>query len=751
MKARLFLLMALVGGASVSFAADKVTELPKKSAVQNTVMSGERLSVSADVVAADRQTGAVTAKGHVHAKMEPFHLYSDEFSRGNDQTWHFSQPTSVTTCSNDFEHVHWRASGELIYATDDFILAKNVWARVFDVPVLWLPLWYYPLNTDYGWRVMPGYTSRWGAYLMTKYVYNLYGDFNEEGTFALGASSRLDLRTENGLALGQGFKWQLGDFGRGAFKIYYAWDDDFDHYKRHWQDGHKWNYQNWGSPIDRDRYILTFDHIWNPTERDRLWVDASYVSDSSFYSDFLRNKVFGTKNVYLLMSTSEFNWEHQESAYAMGLTVSGQLNDFYGGIGRLPEAYVDFNPTPVWGTPFIYEMSTRAGLLNRNYQKNGVSSTGIPYRYNPGPWADYQTFRFDTYHRLTWPMRFANLLSVVPRIGYHGTFWDDSAYAPAPAERAPRIGDSVFRSIIEGGVTFAAKGRADFEGLTHLVEPYLDVLAQESYLTGLKKGAKPYVFDTIDSSFEWLDQFAGRSRNLPYSWYGITPGLRNTFRFKNEKGETVSWLDADIYCSIQFNHASLGAGTRGQQMPTDYEDPFYGDDDVVAVPGIRVRWKPQSKTAFSARFEYDSEHDTLAYGNLTWSQVLTERLNMNVSYVRRSHRWWDFGATFRDSSVYNDSFNWPRISFVELEFEHEICDWLAWGPYIQWDAVEGELDEIGTWIDYRTDCLGFRFILSYENDYQRIDGSYAEDDWRFGFMLYLRALGPAGSMPSFGD
>ena len=53
----------------------------------------------------------------------------------------------------------------------------------------------------------------------------------------------------------------------------------------------------------------------------------------------------------------------------------------------------------------------------------------------------------------------------------------------------------------------------------------------------------------------------------------------------------------------------------------------------------------------------------------------------------------------------------------------------------------GELDAIGCWIDYLTDCLGFRLIVEYDNDYTRIDGSEYEDDWSIGFYVYLRAFG----------
>ena len=49
------------------------------------------------------------------------------------------------------------------------------------------------------------------------------------------------------------------------------------------------------------------------------------------------------------------------------------------------------------------------------------------------------------------------------------------------------------------------------------------------------------------------------------------------------------------------------------------------------------------------------------------------------------------------------------------------------------------------WFDFLTDCIGFRFSLSYENGIRRIDGSKQKSDVEFGFSIYLRALG-ASSM-----
>ena len=709
------------------------------------------LKVSADRVAADNVTGALAASGHVQAVSAPVVLHSDYVTRSEDGTIALADPTHLTTCTNDWDHLHWRVTGEMEFLDKKYVLIKNAWVRMWDVPVMWLPYWYYPMDTDYGWRVMPGYTSRWGAYLLTKYVYGIAGS-TADGQWGLGGNTRFDLRSENGVALGQMLKWSLGDYGKGKFKVYYAWDQDADRYERHWNDKKKWNYNHWGTDVSDRRYGLSFEHRADLTERDTFWVKAAYYSDSHFHHDFLRKTMMNEGNIFAAHQMNEGAWEHNESAWSVGASVSGQLNDFYPGVARLPEFYLDWNPSPVFSLPVNYESQTRVGYLDRDYAKHGKNRTSTPFRYTPGPWANYNAFRFDTYHRLTLPMKFADVLSVVPRFGLRGTFWSDSGTSTDPMRRAGSAGDDVWRTIVEGGVTFSARGSAEVsDGMTHVVEPYLDVLAQEANVTGLDRGGRIYEFDNLDASRDWLDQFAGRSRNLPYSWYGVTPGFRNMLRTTDERGVSRTLLDFDVYCAIQFNDTSYTPGNKFSRLVRNAEDPNYGEDDPMFVPGVRARWAPSVGTTLTGRVEYDTENDELAYGSLRWDHRLTDKFSYYASYWGRNHRRWDYASSPYDrTTMRRDDFNWANYQFVEVGFEHELCDAVVWSPYIRWDCREGEFDEVGAWIDFRTDCLGFRFSASYENDYTRIDGSRYDHDWSVGFFVYLRALGPSSGNP-FGD
>lgn len=728
---------------------------------------GSRLTFSADRMSVNAEAGTLSATGHVNAAFSPFRLVSDSVSgsiAGKDpanpyRTLDFGPDTMVTTCTNDLDHLHWCGFGTVVYRNHesgvrmdgepDEFEAWNMSVRLWDVPVAWLPWAWKPLNTDYGFRFLPGYTSRWGTYLLSKYVYDLAGDTGENGRYGLGGSTRFDLRTKNGVALGQGLNWNLGDFGRGKFKVYYAWDDDADRYDKHWKSD-KWHYSNWGSTVPDERYGLTLEHRWHASDADLVRVRAAYYSDSHFRGDFLRHASFGLANRYPGADRNELAWEHAEATFVLGASVAGQLNDFYGATARLPEVFLDVAPQPLFGLPVDYESQSRLGWLNRTYAKHGGDTTALPFRYDPGRWADYQAFRVDTYHRLSVPFKVADLLSVVPRVGLRGTWWSDSGNLDLTGtHRAGSRDDDVTRSIVEGGVTFAARGTGWLsDAWQHLVEPYADVLAQEAQYSGLGRGARPYIFDSVDASADWLDQFAGRSRNLPYSWYGVTPGLRNAFRKAGEDGRLRTVFDLDLYAAVQMNDTSWTEGGRYHRLVRNPERPNYGRDGKGTVsPGVRARWFATDDMALASRAEWDGENDTLAYADVSFRHTLSQAFKYELSYSARDQRWWDYSSTPYDAeAMRNEDFNWSKFSYAQVAFEHELCDAVAWGPYVRWDFRENELDEIGAWIDLRTDCLGFRFSLSYENDYRRIDDSERRDNWRGGFSIYLRAFGPSNGL-----
>ena len=698
------------------------------------------MTFKADRIAVDNVTQAAVASGHVVAVSAPYTLRSERLVKTKDGKFLFSDPTYMTTCSNEVGHTHWNVTGELEYRERDAVILRNAWLKFYEIPIFWLPYLSYPLDTKCGFSWMPGYTGRWGAYLMTKARYHLAGDDTyADDTFWLTGATRLDLRYKNGIALGEDLKWNLGNFGHGDFSVYHAWDQDAeDRYKVH----SSWNSGNWGSSVKEERYILTGRHRWEATERDVVRVRGTYLSDSYFRNDFQRKSLFNLKGQWLSYSNSGVFWEHLGDSFSFGLEASDRLNKFYAMTGRLPELYFDVNPMPVFGLPVNYESESRLGYLSRHYAEYGSGEASV-YGTNPGVWAEYDSLRFDTYHRLTAPFRtLGDVVSVVPRVGWHGTWWSETGETDALGRSRAHDEGAAFRSIGEFGATFAARGTGWVnETWRHLTEPYLDVLAQEAWYSGLGGRARPYVFDSIDAPSTWEDQFAGRSRNLPYSYYGVTPGWRNVWSKKDDQGNVRPVFDLDFYVAVQFNSATHTEGNENHRL-AEAGDPNYGRSGGAFVPGLRLKWTPWEETTVGLRGEYDSDHNRIAYASVFWQQTVTKDLSFSLSYNQRRHRYWDFSSTpFADGEMKGDEMNMAHWELVDLSIRHQVFDWLAWGPHVRWDAREGELDTAGCWIDFLTDCLGFRLILEYDNEYETVDGYKSDDDWSIGFYIYLRAFG----------
>ena len=705
------------------------------------------LDIKADRIAVDNVTKAAVATGNVTVTEGVISLRSQKLERDSAGLVLLHDPTVATTCTNAPGHTHWCAEGEVEYRPHDYVVLRGVWLRLFEVPVFWLPYAWYPLDTKCGFSWMPGYTSRWGAYLMTKYRYHLLGDeAHGDENWWLGAATRLDLRYKLGVAIGEDVEWGLGQFGTGSFKAYYGFDHDVD--KRY---GYGTTYSNWGGgSVGRDRYGFEAKHRWEPTERDTVTLRGSLYSDAYFRSDYFRDSFFNIKNQFRSYDTSGVFWEHIENQFSFGAEADGRLENFHGATERLPEIYFDVNPLPVPLLPVNYESSSRIGYLRRRNAES-TFATHPAYRYTPGSWADYESLRIDTYHRLTAPFRLFDVLSAVPRLAWRGTFYDKAGYSCLDGwSEAGSTGKWFSRSIVEEGITFAARGEAWVnDRWRHLVEPYFDVLAQQAHLSGDSCGARAYVYDSLDASRTWEDQFAGRARNLPYEYYGVTPGLRNAWSVADDRGRLRTALDVDVYAAVQFNHADYlhapwGLDDAWHRLAVNGK-PNYGEGDPTVVPGARVRWTPVQDVRLAARAEYDSDDNKVALADFTLNHKLTRNFEWKLSYMLRDHRMWDFSSSpFDPSYMRADTLNRAFFHLAELSFTHQPIDWLRYSPFIRWDIDENELDVVGATIDLMTDCLIFRFYIEYENECWLVDGARYDDDWNFGFQLILRAFGDSG-------
>lgn len=707
------------------------------------------MTFTADMMAVDNVTKAAVATGHVHAVREPITLRGEYLERDAEGVTHLSNPTCVTTCTNDVGHTHWNVTGDVTYKHDDYVILRDAWIRLWEIPVIYLPYFYYPLNWS-GIQWMPGYTGQWGGFILTKTTYDIAGDSEHKiDTYWLRGNTSLDWRYKQGIGVGQDLVWNMGNFGNGSFGAYYAWDDYAE--QQYGIDGSGYSRdQNWGSTVERERYGLFGKHRWQMTERDVVFARGSFYSDSYFTEDFMRRSFFDIRSQWLSFPTSGIFWEHLENSFSIGAEVDGRLNKFYSMTERLPEVYVDVNPLPIGDSPLNYETQNRIGWLDRRYAEYAGSKVSA-YGVNPGLWAKYETMRFDTYHRVTMPFRTAgDVLSVVPRLGFHGTYWKNSGETDLLGASEAEDAGAMFRSILEGGVTFAgrARGWVDDEW-QHVSEPYLDVLFQGAFYNGDSDSNRPYVFDAIDASRGWEDQFAGRGRNLPYSYYGVTPGWRNAWSCLEENGNLRQIVDFDLYAAIMFGSTSfedngMWLGDYDQHKLAELGKPNYGVHDINVMPGARLKWTPSDDISLGVRAEYDSDNNKLALAAVSFNQQLNKDFSYNLTYNLREYRYWDFSSLpYANQRV--DEINQMQCHYAIVGFEYSPIHWIKVSPFIRYDFDANDYDAIGGWVDFLTDCLGFRWLIEYNNEYERVDGRKYDSDTSIGFYIYLRSFGTGNS------
>ena len=641
-------------------------------------------SWSGDYIEYNYKTGkGLTGAGEVQVGV--FRVSAKEVTRREDGRYD-ARYAEVTTCTNAPGHRHWAMTGHARYKDNDYVEIFDAVPWLFGVPFAYLPYWYRDIDTHYGFRLVPGYTSKWGAYMLGGYVYNIYEAPGAAGP-TLDASTHVDYRTKRGMAVGQNLRWDLKDFGRGKLETYYAWDmdppDDLDDV-------------NWRSPVDEDRYRVRLRHEADLSPRDQFILQGTVTSDSEMSHDFFEREDRGESFPMNLASL-----EHREHSSAAGVTVSGPLNDFYGGVARLPEGWLNVMPQPILTSGLNYESQTRAGYLNREASRY---DDALPeYMYYPGTWADYNLARVDTAHRVTYPMKFADVVSVVPRAGYRGTYYSEAESAT-----------DVYRHTADLGVETSVRATSDWhDGLRHVVEPYVDYSYQPTRFDG--DYGRVYGFDRFDRSMYWFDQFGMDGTWLPYDWHGVRPGLRNLLQTRDEKGRMRNLLDWDVYGAVQF----------------DSEGPL--DEEGLRMAGTKAVYSPTDKLDVKAQAEWDTEEETFAYADLSAFYKLTEKFRFGGGYLARDHEVYDY-----DKALIDD---WNRVhnSLAYTGFTHDINDTWSWSTYVRYDLLENELDEVGGYVQYRLDCLVFQLRTAYIGSYDRIDGTERGDDYRVALMMWLRA------------
>lgn len=568
------------------------------------------------------------------------------------------------------------------------VVAINPVVYVGEVPIFWFPYLFANLNNT-GIEFLPGYDSRWGAYLLTAYNFPI--------TDEISGKARLDYRSELGPGIGFDSKMRYGKNDRsfGEFISYYAFDTQPDRYVG-----------GPGEPPekgDKGRYRVTFKQRLFLTDDIYVTADINLLSDVDFLEDFAPNEFRVDPQPDTFVSATKW-----DEFYTLNLMGRWQINDFQETTERLPELALDFKQHRIFGLPFYYDGETSVGQYRRAF-------SDVPELGNSN-FPNYDAFRFDTFHQLSFPNQLFGWLNVTPRAGFRltaynksGTFqdfeqqtteWDPDSgtlqVITGPSIESTPLNSAtpdlerkgaIVRPVVNFGMEVSTKFSRTYErlqsrflgldGLRHVVQPYVNY----SLVYNMGPGPDEILqFDRVVPSTELLPldfpQFT--AIDTIDTWNIVRLGVRNRLQTRRDQ-RTFQWLTMDTFFDVNFENPYSDADVSNVFNVMRYRPvPWFVVDLESQLPvtsqgfteiNTGFNFMPTRDTAFRIGHRYidgneffsdNSQIDFSAYWRINdnWAVSLYEQYEV-VSNVLQYQRYlihrdlssWvaSFGAQLRDN------------------------------------------------------------------------------------------------------
>lgn len=625
----------------------------------------------------------------------PFHITAQDSRRVSPSVTEL-EGVLLTTCDledsvNGSPEYSIRASSASILS-NRIIRARNVRFHYGAIPFFWFPYVRGDANDFASFEFLPGFSSKWGVFLLSAYNYPL--------TESLKSRTSFDVRSKRGIGIGEDLIWEdPADTYEGALRLYYIHDN------KPWRnDSQK---QKREALIDEERYRIQLKDRSSITDRDTFYTTLNYLSDPWMLKDF-----FEDEYQHGMQPENRASLSHRGDLYTAGLQLNMRLNDFYGNVNRLPEAFLNFNRQQVFGSPFYYQGENTVSYLDRVFADDGKDET--PQR------DDYDAFRMDTSHMLYLPLRMG-FLSLVPRAGYRGTFYsktklttivtnmvsstDETTGLTTVSEKTETIlddGDAEWRSLPELGFETSFKafgellqgpiGIEEDHGLRHVFEPYAKyTFRPEPDLTP----DELWYFDAIDKLSNTND---------------VDIGIRNYLQTKIS-GKKLADIRDLIYLDT---FATLNLD------PDDEKD-----EETFRSFTAELELKPFTGVSWNTEMVYDNYTNEVSDLNTTLR-------------IRKTELIW-FATQYRYKLNKREQVSVDLTLFPETHWEGRV--------YGRYDLEESHLDEYSVYFIHRTNCLGFGLGVRIRPDYDD-DG---EDDYTIWAQVWPLAF-PSfmGHMPDSG-
>jgi len=553
---------------------------------------------------------------NTRTESEPYFLTGAHVTSISENGYLIKDGTFTTHDSpkNDF-HLH--AKTIRVYE-DDRVIFQYVTAYVGKVPVFWWPYLYQSLNDAFSFTISPAYLSSWGPSILTQVTFPITEDIR--GRF------RLDYRGRRGVAVGFDSTIDYFNDSEARLKTYYLQDQNP-------------NLNETNIPrkdVPTGRYRVSLADTTNFTDDIYGIANITKLSDQFVMQDFFQGEFRidpVPDNVIAVAKTDPF--------YTLTAIERFQANEFFTTTERQPEVVLDIKRHGLFGGPIFYEGET------------GFANLRLQFPQDSG-FENYGTYRFDTFHQLTYPNTYFGWLSIVPRVGYRGTYYGKTFdlgsttfippsnplipnfILPPPTLANPvKFDGDTFRSVFDTGAEASFKISRKWEsvqsravgldGLMHVIQPFTDfsyvkedgpnptaILGFDRFQPSTQPRALDFPqFTTIDSIADWT------------VW---RVGVRNRLETRRDD-RTITWFELDSFVDVQF---------QNPYQPTDYSNLVNN-----------IRFTPLPWMSFSV----NSQVPAFAKGFTEVDTVANVQPFSNLQ-LTVAHRYLNGNPFFQDSSLF---------------------------------------------------------------------------------------------------
>ena len=549
---------------------------------------------------------------------EPYFL-SGENVQSISENGYLIRNGTFTTHDSQKADFHLRARKIRVYEGDRVIF-MNVTMYIGNVPVFWWPYMYQSLSDSFSFTVTPAYLSSWGPSLLTEVTFPI--------TDNIKGRIRLNYMARRGVAIGFDPSIEYGKNNNSSADI-----------KSFYLDDQNPSINRTGlprGPVPTQRYLLSLqdrtifsDDIYGIANITKL--SDAFVMQDFFLREFQIDPV--PDNVVAVTKTDPF--------YTITGILRFQANDFFTTTEREPEVALDIKRHALFGGPIFYEGETSFANLRLQFPEGSG-------------FENYGTYRFDTFHQLTYPNTYFGWLSIVPRVGiretYYGKTFDlgSTTFVPSSDPLIPNFilppptlanpvkfdGDT-FRTVFDTGAEASFKISRTWEdvqsrafgldGLMHVIQPFTDF----SYVK--EDGPNPLSILQFDR-FQPSTQL--RAIDFPQftpidsidNWTVWRLGVRNRLETRRDDS-TMTWFELDTFLDVNFHNP---------YDRTEYSN-FFNNIRFTPLPWMSFSVNSQVP-AFAKGF---TEVDTTA----TVQPIANLQLNF-------SHRYLNDNPFFANSSLF---------------------------------------------------------------------------------------------------